>query len=72
MAMEERGERLRMFDVSEKKAQTFAEITLELTNQEENSNNPGNAIDWITDGIKTENDQWVTNLISVWSSAYIS
>ena len=63
MAVEERGEGLRMFDINHKKARTLADITLELTNNKESLNNPVNAVDWITDGIKAQNDQWVADLI---------
>ena len=57
LAMEERGERLKIFDVRHKKAPTLAEITLELTDTEDDSMNAGNVVDWISDGIKAENDQ---------------
>ena len=63
LAVEERGEGLRMFDINHKKARTLADITLELTNNKESLNNPVNAVDWITDGIKAQNDQWVADLI---------
>jgi hypothetical protein len=55
--MEERGERLRIFDVNHKKAPTLAQITLELTDSEDISDNDLKVIDWISDGIKAQNDQ---------------
>jgi len=57
--MEKRGERLRIFDVKHKKAPTLAEITLQLTNTKDDSNCTVNIVDWIADGIKAQNDQWV-------------
>ena len=59
MAMEERGEKLKIFDVNQKKAPTLAQITLQLTSNKEISNNSANIVDWIADGIKIQNDQWV-------------
>jgi hypothetical protein len=57
LAMEERGKNLRIFDVKHKKAPTLAEITLKLTDANDNQINDGNIVDWISDGIKAENDQ---------------
>ena len=56
-AMEERGEKLKVFDVNHKKAPTLAQITLGLSESKENSSEASNIIDWIADGIKIENDQ---------------
>ena len=55
--MEERGEKLKIFNVNHKKAPTLAQITLGLSESKENSNEASNIIDWIADGIKIENDQ---------------
>lgn len=63
MAMEERGESLKIFDVNHKKAPTLAEITLRLTESIDNSSNSANAVDWISEGIKAQNDQSVLNNI---------
>lgn len=57
--MEERGERLSIFDINHKKAPTLAQITLQLTDTKGNSSNSANIVDWISDGIKAQNDQWV-------------
>jgi len=57
--MEERGEKLKIYDVNHKKAPTLAQITLRLTESKDNSNEAANVVDWIASGIKTENDQWV-------------
>lgn len=57
LAMEERGDRLKIFDVNHKKAPTLAQITLRLTESKNNSNEAANIVDWIASGIKTENDQ---------------
>ena len=62
--MERRGEHLRIFDVKHKKAPTLAEITLTLTNTKVDSNWTVNMVDWIADGIKAQNDQWVHDFIS--------
>jgi hypothetical protein len=58
LAMEERGEHLRIFDINYKKAPSLAEITLKLTtNTKEDSNGTVNMVDWISDGIKAQNNQ---------------
>jgi hypothetical protein len=58
--MEERREHLKIFNIKHKKAPTLAEITLLLTsNTKDDSNSTVNMIDWISDGIKAQNDQWV-------------
>jgi hypothetical protein len=59
LAMEERGDRLRIFDVNHQKASTLAQITLNLIDAEENSNDNANVVHWISDGIKAQNEQWV-------------
>jgi hypothetical protein len=59
-AMEERGDELKIFDVNRKKPPTLAEITLQLTDMEDDS---VKIINWIADGIKAENDQWVFIMI---------
>lgn len=57
LAMEERGERLNVFDINHRKAPTLAEITLGLCDDRDNVNGAANIVDWIADGIKVENDQ---------------
>jgi hypothetical protein len=59
LAMEERGEKLGIFDINHEKAPTLAQITLQLTDNKEISNNSANVVDWIADGIKAQNDQYV-------------
>jgi hypothetical protein len=56
LAMEERGECLRIFDINHKRAPTLAEITLHLTETKEESND-ANIVNWVADGIKIQNDQ---------------
>ena len=68
LAMEERGESLRIFDINHKKAKTLSQITLELTEAKDNSNDIANVVDWIADGIKAQNDQWV--FISIFNTAF--
>ena len=55
--MEERGEKLGIFDVKHEKAATLAEISLRLTENTEGSNFERNLVNWISDGIKAQNDQ---------------
>ena len=62
--MEERGEHLRIFDIKHEKAPSLAEITLKLLEMKVHSNDSLNIVDWIADGIKAQNDQWVLNVIS--------
>jgi hypothetical protein len=57
LAMEERGERLRIFDINYEKAPTLAEVTLNLTDAQDGSNDNANVVHWISDGIKAQNDQ---------------
>jgi hypothetical protein len=55
--MEERGDHLKIFDINHKKAPTLAQITLQLTDIEDNPSDSVKIVDWIADGIKAENDQ---------------
>ena len=57
--MVERGESLRIFDVNHEKAPTLAQITLNLTDAKDNSDEVANVVHWISDGIKAQNDRWV-------------
>jgi hypothetical protein len=59
LAMEERGESMKIFDVKHEKAPTFAQITLQLCNNKDDINASIDIVDWIADGIKAENDQYV-------------
>ena len=61
LAMEERGEGLAIFDINHEKAPTLAEITLKLTDGKESRNISASVVDWISDGIKAQNDQFVLN-----------
>lgn len=62
--MEERGERLRIFDINHKKPPTLAEITLLLTDTKDALKDTVDIVDWIADGIKVQNAQWVLDSIS--------
>jgi hypothetical protein len=62
--MEERGDLLRIFDVNHEKAPTLAQVTLRLTEAKDGSGSGLNIVDWIADGIKAQNDQWVSNSLS--------
>lgn len=64
LAMEERGDLLRIFDVNHEKAPTLAQVTLRLTEAKDGSGSGLNIVDWIADGIKAQNDQWVSNSLS--------
>ena len=65
MAMEERGERLRIFNINHGKAPTFARITLSLTETNDNTNDGVHVVNWLVDGINTQNDQWVFTAILI-------
>lgn len=68
--MDNRGKYLAVFDIKHEKPPTLAEITLQLTDTQEDYNNSINAVDWIADGIKAENDQWVLDfMFLIYSSA---
>ena len=62
LAMEERGNHLRIFDISHNKAPTLAQVTLQLTEVNDNSSNSAHIVHWIASGIKAQNDQWVLNV----------
>ena len=66
-AMEKRGEHPKIFDLNHEKTPTLAQITLKLTEVEGDSINNTNLsiVDWIANGIKAENDQWVLNVLFV-------
>lgn len=57
LAMEERGEHLRIFDIKYQKSPTLAEITLSLIQGEDSSDSISTVVDWISDGIKAQNNQ---------------
>ena len=57
IAMEERGEHLRIFNLNYEKAPSLAQITLKLTDTKEYSSNKVDVVHWISDGIKAQNDQ---------------
>jgi hypothetical protein len=42
---------------AKRKAPTLAQITLRLTDTNNDSNDSANIVDWLANGIKTENDQ---------------
>jgi len=63
LAMEERGESLRIFDINHEKAPTLAQITLRLTETNENSDDGAGSVDWVADGIKIQNDQYVFDIM---------
>jgi hypothetical protein len=62
--MEERGERLKIFDIKHEKAPTLAQIKLSLIEAEDDSNNTSTVVNWISAGIKAQNNQWVFFTIS--------
>jgi hypothetical protein len=63
LAMEERGESLKIFDLDHENAPSLAQITLKLTDTKDNTNDTANVVHWISDGIKAQNDQWVSPII---------
>ena len=50
-----------IFNINHKKAPILAEITLKLTDGKESCNISASVVDWILDGIKAQNDQYVLN-----------
>jgi hypothetical protein len=67
LAMEKRGDYLKIFDINHQKAPTLAEITLKLTEVNDGLSD-SKVVDWISDGIKAENDQLVLCLTFFLSS----
>jgi hypothetical protein len=63
LAMRNRGNQLRIFDISHEKAPSLAEVTLQLTETQDHSSNGMNVVNWIAHGIRTQNDQYVLNVI---------
>jgi hypothetical protein len=59
LAMEERGESLRIFDLNHEKAPTLSQITLRLTETNGELTDGADVVNWIADGIKAQNDQYV-------------
>ena len=57
LAMKNRGNQLRIFDISHKKTPTLAEVTLQLTEIQDHSSNNVNVVNWIAHGIRMQNDQ---------------
>ena len=62
--MKERGEHLTIFDLNHEKAPSLSQITLQLTENQDNSIDNSNIVDWIADGIKAQNDQLVLIIVS--------
>ena len=70
--MEERGEKLRIFDINHGKAPTFAQFTLSLTDMNDNLKDGVHVVNLLVDGIKTQNDQWVFTAILILLCPYAS
>jgi hypothetical protein len=64
LAMEERGEQLKIFDLNHQKLPTLAQITVQLCDNKDNSDSNVDIVQWIADGIKAENDQYVVAITS--------
>ena len=62
LAMEDRGEALSIFDINHEKAPTLAQITLRLADENQDSSDASNVVDWVADGIKAQNDQLVKGI----------
>jgi Kyakuja-Dileera-Zisupton transposase len=67
LAMEKRGDYLKIFDINHQMAPTLAEITLQLTEVKDGLSD-SKMVDWISDGIKAENNQLVLCLTFFLSS----
>ena len=63
--MDKRGEHLSIFDINHEKAPSLAQITLQLTKADDKSTNSAKVVDWISYGIKTQNDQLVFKFILI-------
>ena len=63
LAMDNRGEALRIFDINQEKAPTLAQITLRLADENKDSSDASNVVDWVADGIKAQNDQFVNRFL---------
>ena len=57
LAIDERGNHLRIFDISHEKAPTLAQVTLQLTEVKNSSSNSAHIVHWIVSGIKAQNDR---------------
>jgi len=64
--MEERGERLKIFNINHQRLPSLAQITLQLCDANDNAISPPDIVDWIADGIKAENDQLVVCIMLYW------
>jgi hypothetical protein len=63
LATEERGERLNIFDLNHQKLPSLAQITVRLSDDKDGSSSLCDIVQWIADGIKAENDQFVIHRI---------
>ena len=72
LAMKERDEKLRIFDINHGKAPTFTQISLSLTETNDNTNDGVHVVNWLADEIKTQNDQWVFTAILILLRPYAS
>lgn len=62
LAMSQRGDHLKIYDLNHDKAPSLAEITLQLSENDAYSGNGVGATAWIASGIKAENEQLVLSL----------
>jgi hypothetical protein len=53
LAIKNRGNQLRIFNISHEKAPSLAKVTLQLTETQDHSSNGVNVVNWIAHGIRT-------------------
>jgi hypothetical protein len=63
LATEERGDQLSIFDLNHQKLPSLAQITVRLCDNKDGSNSTVDIVQWVADGIKAENEQFVMNRI---------
>lgn len=54
---------MNIFDINHQKLPTLAEITVQLCDNKDNRSSRADIVDWIADGIKAENDQFVFSMV---------
>ena len=61
--MDDRGEALRIFNINQEMAPTLAQITLWLADENKDSIDASNVVDWVVNGIKAQNYQFINRFL---------
>ena len=61
--MDDRGEALRIFNINQEMAPTLAQITLWLADKNKDSIDASNVVDWVANGIKAQNYQFINRFL---------